>query len=208
VHIETGQLSEAVDNFSAALAERRFLLSCRSLRFGSFGGYLAQDAHAIAGEPALDHCSERGGPIVLWSFWNSCISCCASAVLPCLRYRAARPKCAWAAIALVFSSSVTRSHALSAVAFAPGNCRACISNLDRSMQTPSNGQRPKKNSRRNRPQPGSAEAAYRLGGALLQQGKAHEALRKLERSDELKPDMPETLYSLGKAASLDGDRAR
>jgi len=47
-----------------------------------------------------------------------------------------------------------------------------------------------------------------LGGALLQQGKAHEALRKLERSDELKPDMPETLYSLGKAASLDGDRAR
>jgi len=76
------------------------------------------------------------------------------------------------------------------------------------MQTPSNGQRPKKNSRRNRPQPGSAEAAYRLGGALLQQGKAHEALRKLERSDELKPDMPETLYSLGKAASLDGDRAR
>lgn len=29
--------------------------------------------------------SDRGGPIVLWSLWNSCISCCACAVLPCLR---------------------------------------------------------------------------------------------------------------------------
>ncbi len=56
-------------------------------------------------------------------------------------------------------------------------------------------------------QPGNAEAAYRLGAALLQQGKAHEARQELERADQLKPDMPETLYSLGKAASLDGNPA-
>ncbi len=54
-------------------------------------------------------------------------------------------------------------------------------------------------------QPGNAEAAYRLGAALLQQGKAHDARQELARADSLKPDMPETLYSLGKAASLDGD---
>jgi outer membrane protein assembly factor BamD (BamD/ComL family) len=30
---------------------------------------------------------------------------------------------------------------------------------------------------------------------------------ELERADHLRPDMPETLYSLGKAASLDGDTA-
>jgi hypothetical protein len=29
----------------------------------------------------------------------------------------------------------------------------------------------------------------------------------LKRSNDLKPEMPETLYSLGKAASLDGDSA-
>ena len=56
-------------------------------------------------------------------------------------------------------------------------------------------------------QPGNAEAAYRLGAALLQQGKAHEARQELERADQLKSDMPETLYSLGKAASLGGDSA-
>ncbi len=54
-------------------------------------------------------------------------------------------------------------------------------------------------------QPGNAEAAYRLGSALLQQGKVHEARAELERADKLQPDMPETLYSLGKAASLDAD---
>src|SRR6267143_894132 len=54
-------------------------------------------------------------------------------------------------------------------------------------------------------QPGNAEAAYRLGAALLQQGKVHEARQELARADQLKPDMPETLYSLGKAASLDAD---
>jgi tetratricopeptide (TPR) repeat protein len=46
-----------------------------------------------------------------------------------------------------------------------------------------------------------------LGSALLQQGKWHEARVALERANRLKPDMPETLYSLGKAASLDGDVA-
>jgi len=54
-------------------------------------------------------------------------------------------------------------------------------------------------------QPGNAEANYRLGTALLQQGKAREARTELQRADRLQPDMPETLYSLGKAASLEGD---
>jgi tetratricopeptide (TPR) repeat protein len=40
---------------------------------------------------------------------------------------------------------------------------------------------------------------------LLQEGKVREARIELERANQLKPDMPETLYSLGKAASLDGD---
>jgi len=56
-------------------------------------------------------------------------------------------------------------------------------------------------------QPGNAEAAYRLGTALLEQGKVHEARAELVSADKLMPDMPETLYSLGKAASLDGDTA-
>jgi tetratricopeptide (TPR) repeat protein len=56
-------------------------------------------------------------------------------------------------------------------------------------------------------QPGNAEASYRLGSALLQQGKIPEASTELERADHLKPDMPETLYSLGKAASLNGEAA-
>ena len=54
-------------------------------------------------------------------------------------------------------------------------------------------------------QPGNAEAAYRLGDALMHQGKSREALTALERSNKLQPQMPETLYSLGKAASLEGD---
>jgi tetratricopeptide (TPR) repeat protein len=40
---------------------------------------------------------------------------------------------------------------------------------------------------------------------LLEQGKAHEARAEFLRADKLLPDMPETLYSLGKAASLEGD---
>ena len=55
-------------------------------------------------------------------------------------------------------------------------------------------------------QPGKAEA-YHLGAALLQQGKASDALPELKRANQLKPEMPETLYSLGKAASLAGDSA-
>jgi tetratricopeptide (TPR) repeat protein len=54
-------------------------------------------------------------------------------------------------------------------------------------------------------QPGNAEAAYRLGGALLQQGNAREALVELKRANQLKPEMPETLFSLGKAASMTGE---
>jgi tetratricopeptide (TPR) repeat protein len=50
-------------------------------------------------------------------------------------------------------------------------------------------------------QPGNAEAAYRLGDALLQRGKMKEALVELQRSDSLRPDMPETLYALGRAAA-------
>jgi tetratricopeptide (TPR) repeat protein len=56
-------------------------------------------------------------------------------------------------------------------------------------------------------QPGSAFAAYRLGESLLQLGKFHEAREALARSNKLKADMPETLYQLGKAESLDGDNA-
>ena len=41
----------------------------------------------------------------------------------------------------------------------------------------------------------------------LQQGKAREARIELQRADHLQPDMPETLYSLGKAAAL-GRRIR
>jgi tetratricopeptide (TPR) repeat protein len=54
-------------------------------------------------------------------------------------------------------------------------------------------------------QPGSAEAFYRLGEALLQLGKFHEAREALGHSDQLREDMPETLYQLGKAAAMDGD---
>ena len=42
---------------------------------------------------------------------------------------------------------------------------------------------------------------------MLEQGKAHEARAELVRANKLLPDMPETLYSLGKAASLEGDTA-
>src|SRR4029077_20607081 len=40
-----------------------------------------------------------------------------------------------------------------------------------------------------------------------QQGRARDALPELKRSNELKADMTETLYSLGKAASLVGESA-
>ena len=41
--------------------------------------------------------------MVSWSFWNSCISRCDSAVLPCFLYKPASPECACAASAVVFS---------------------------------------------------------------------------------------------------------
>src|SRR6202046_1164088 len=51
-------------------------------------------------------------------------------------------------------------------------------------------------------QPASAEASYRLGNALLQQGKMKEAAEERKRSDSLSPGMPETLYALGRAAAI------
>jgi outer membrane protein assembly factor BamD (BamD/ComL family) len=36
-------------------------------------------------------------------------------------------------------------------------------------------------------------------------GKFHEAREALVQSDQLREDMPETLYQLGKAAAMDGD---
>src|SRR5260370_16353004 len=52
-------------------------------------------------------------------------------------------------------------------------------------------------------QPGNAEAAYRLGAALLQQGNVHEARAGLKRFDRLKTEMPDTRYSMAYAASPD-----
>ena len=57
-------------------------------------------------------------------------------------------------------------------------------------------------------QPGNAEAAYRLGDTLMQQGRMKEAAEELKRSDALRPDMTETLFSLGRAlAASDPDAA-
>ena len=47
--------------------------------------------------------------------------------------------------------------------------------------------------------PGDGEAAWRLGSVLLSEGHTEEALRELQRSDKLRPQMIETLYDLGKA---------
>ena len=66
-----------------------------------------------------------------------------------------------------------------------------------------NGRRRRNNfAREAKLQPGNAEAAYRLGDALLQQGKMKEAAEELRRSDSLRPDMPETLYALGRAVAV------
>jgi len=53
--------------------------------------------------------------------------------------------------------------------------------------------------------PGSAEAAYRFGNALLQNGKVQAARTELIRADTLRPNMPETLYGLGEAEALSGN---
>ena len=55
--------------------------------------------------------------------------------------------------------------------------------------------------------PGDAEPAYRLGNALLQEGKPQDAKKELDRANVLRPDMPETLHALGKADALTGDPA-
>ncbi len=47
--------------------------------------------------------------------------------------------------------------------------------------------------------PGSSEAAWRLGSVLLKKGEPREALAELRRSDQLRPDMLDTLLDLGKA---------
>ena len=56
-------------------------------------------------------------------------------------------------------------------------------------------------------EPGDAEAAYHLGDVLLKEGKGTEAVIELKRADQLRQEMPETLYSLGKAESLVGDNS-
>jgi protein O-GlcNAc transferase len=56
--------------------------------------------------------------------------------------------------------------------------------------------------------PGNAEAAFRLGDVLVQQGKMKEAAAELQRSDSLRPNMPETLYAIGRAlAAADASAA-
>lgn len=47
--------------------------------------------------------------------------------------------------------------------------------------------------------PGRSEAAWRLGSVLLKKGQPREALVELRRSDQLQPDMLDTLLDLGKA---------
>ena len=47
--------------------------------------------------------------------------------------------------------------------------------------------------------PGDGEVAWRLGSVLLSEEHTQEALKQLQRSDELRPEMIETLYDLGKA---------
>ncbi|HLH05494.1 MAG TPA: tetratricopeptide repeat protein [Bryobacteraceae bacterium] len=54
-------------------------------------------------------------------------------------------------------------------------------------------------------QPEDAESAYWLGTTLLEEGKLKEARTQLEHADRLRPNMPQTLDALGRAASLDGD---
>jgi tetratricopeptide (TPR) repeat protein len=57
-------------------------------------------------------------------------------------------------------------------------------------------------------QPASAEAFYTLGSTLLQQGQARGALEQLTQADRLKPDAPQILLELGRAAFAAQDSAR
>ena len=54
---------------------------------------------------------------------------------------------------------------------------------------------------------GKCRSRLSAGHRAVATGKSREARAELERSDRLLPDMPETLYSLGKAAALAGDSA-
>jgi len=56
--------------------------------------------------------------------------------------------------------------------------------------------------------PASAEAFYMLGLTLLQQGQARAALEQLTQADRLKPDAPQILLELGRAAFAAHDAAR
>ncbi len=55
--------------------------------------------------------------------------------------------------------------------------------------------------------PGNGEAAWRLGSVLLKEGHTPEALVDLKRADQLRPQMIETLYDLGKAYALENQSA-
>jgi cytochrome c-type biogenesis protein CcmH/NrfG len=57
-------------------------------------------------------------------------------------------------------------------------------------------------------QPASAEAFYMLGSTLLQQGQARAALEQLTQADRLKPDAPQILLEMGRAAFAVQDAAR
>src|SRR5260221_12472363 len=54
-------------------------------------------------------------------------------------------------------------------------------------------------------QPGNAEAVYRVGAALLEQGKVHDAPAELSLANKFMQDIPEARNSHAKAAPLDGE---
>jgi tetratricopeptide (TPR) repeat protein len=56
--------------------------------------------------------------------------------------------------------------------------------------------------------PANADAFYYSGSALLDQGRAREALADLARADQLAPDTAQILMALGRAASQAGDFPR
>ena len=55
--------------------------------------------------------------------------------------------------------------------------------------------------------PGSAATAYKLGLVLLNRGDTKQAFATLQHSDQLQPDMPQTLLELGKAETALGEHA-
>jgi tetratricopeptide (TPR) repeat protein len=76
------------------------------------------------------------------------------------------------------------------------------------MPALSSGRKQKRSfARKSKLQPGNAEAATDWERHCWNRAKRTRRERNLARADKLLPDMPETLYSLGKAASLEGDAA-